>query len=83
MSSRHALSPKTVIIFIEYCDRLNFFYFLGSNEPTSLETLVITVIRYNLDIFSIKKQWGALYLFIADFFATQIKGGAKELVVLL
>jgi hypothetical protein len=28
-------------------------------------------------------QWGAFYLFIADFFATQIIGGAKELVVLL
>jgi len=26
---------------------------------------------------------GALYLFIANFFATQIMGGAKELVVLL
>jgi len=25
----------------------------------------------------------AFYLFIANFFATQIKGGAKELVVLL
>jgi len=28
-------------------------------------------------------QWGAFYLFIADFFAIQIIGGAKELVVLL
>jgi len=28
-------------------------------------------------------QWGAFYLFIADFFATQNIGGAKELVVLL
>jgi hypothetical protein len=28
-------------------------------------------------------QWGAFYLFIANFFATQIIGGAKELVVLL
>jgi len=28
-------------------------------------------------------QWGAFYLFVADFFATQIIGGAKELVVLL
>jgi len=28
-------------------------------------------------------QWGAFYLFIADFFATQIIGGAKELVVFL
>jgi len=28
-------------------------------------------------------QWGAFYLFIAEFFATQIKGGAKELVILL
>jgi len=28
-------------------------------------------------------QWGAFYLFIAYFFATQIIGGAKELVVLL
>jgi len=28
-------------------------------------------------------EWGAFYLFIADFFATQIIGGAKELVVLL
>jgi len=26
---------------------------------------------------------GAFYLFIADFFAIQIMGGAKELVVLL
>jgi len=28
-------------------------------------------------------QWGAFYLFIADFFATQNTGGTKELVVLL
>jgi len=28
-------------------------------------------------------QWGAFYLCIANFFATQIIGGAKELVVLL
>jgi len=28
-------------------------------------------------------QWGAFYLFIANFFATQIIGGAKDLVVLL
>jgi hypothetical protein len=28
-------------------------------------------------------QWEAFYLFIAYFFATQIIGGAKELVVLL
>jgi hypothetical protein len=28
-------------------------------------------------------QWGAFYLFIANFFATQIKGGAKEIVDLL
>jgi len=28
-------------------------------------------------------QWGAFYLFIAIFFATQIIGGVKELVVLL
>jgi len=26
-------------------------------------------------------QWGAFYLFIANLFATQIIGGAKELVV--
>jgi len=29
------------------------------------------------------KDWGAFYLCIADFFATQIIGGAKELVFLL
>jgi hypothetical protein len=29
------------------------------------------------------RQLGAFYLFIADFFAIQIIGGAKELVVLL
>jgi len=28
-------------------------------------------------------KWGAFYLYIADIFATQIMGGAKELVVLL
>jgi len=28
-------------------------------------------------------EWGAFYLFIANFFATQIIGGAKELVVFL
>jgi len=28
-------------------------------------------------------QWGAFHLFIAEFFATQFTGGAKELVVLL
>jgi len=28
-------------------------------------------------------KWGTFYIFIADFFATQNKGGAKELVVLL
>jgi len=26
-------------------------------------------------------QWGAFYFFIADFFATEIKDGAKELVI--
>jgi len=31
----------------------------------------------------IQNQWGAFYLFIANFFATQIIGVAKELVVLL
>jgi hypothetical protein len=30
-----------------------------------------------------QKKWGDFYLLIADFFATQIIGGAKELVVLL
>ncbi len=30
-----------------------------------------------------RKKWGAFHLFIADFFATQIIGGVKELVVLL
>jgi len=29
------------------------------------------------------QKWGAFYLFIANFFATQILGGIKELVVLL
>jgi len=29
------------------------------------------------------KKWGSFYLIIVYFFATQIKGGAKELVVLL
>jgi hypothetical protein len=29
------------------------------------------------------KTWGTLYLFIANFFATEIIGGSKELVVLL
>jgi hypothetical protein len=28
-------------------------------------------------------QWGAFYLFIANFFTTKILGGPKELVVLL
>jgi len=28
-------------------------------------------------------EWGTFYLFIANFFATQVIGGAKELVVLL
>jgi hypothetical protein len=28
-------------------------------------------------------EWGAFYLFIANFFATQIIGGTKELEVLL
>jgi len=27
-------------------------------------------------------EWGVFYLFIADFFATQTIGGAKDLVVL-
>jgi hypothetical protein len=30
-----------------------------------------------------QQQWGTLYLFIADFSATQNMGGAKEPVVLL
>jgi len=30
-----------------------------------------------------ERQWGAFYFFIANFFATQIIVGAKELVVLL
>jgi len=29
-----------------------------------------------------KSKWGAFYLFIVDFFASQNIGGAKELVVL-
>jgi len=36
-----------------------------------------------LSFLSFYRQWGAFYLFIADFFSTQIIGGAKELVVLL
>jgi len=28
-------------------------------------------------------EWGAFYLYIADFFSTQNIGGAKELVVIL
>jgi len=31
----------------------------------------------------VRIQWGAFYLFITNFFATQIIGGTKELVVLL
>jgi len=34
-------------------------------------------------VWVINPQWGAFYLFIAEFFAAQIIGGAKELVVLL
>jgi hypothetical protein len=30
-----------------------------------------------------RSQWGTFYLLIANFFATQNIGGAKELVVLL
>jgi hypothetical protein len=29
------------------------------------------------------REWGAFYIFIADFFAKQIIGGTKELVTLL
>jgi len=35
------------------------------------------------DYFDLCLQRKAFYLFIVDFFATQIIGGAKELVVLL
>jgi len=36
-------------------------------------------------VFSVARigQWGGFYLLIANFFATQNIGGAKELVVLL
>jgi len=34
-------------------------------------------------VMTVTSQWGAFYLFIADFFASQIIGGAIELVVLL
>jgi len=30
-----------------------------------------------------QREWGAFYLFIAEFFVTSNIGGAKELVVLL
>jgi len=38
---------------------------------------------FDLNGLFVSVQWGAFYLFIANFFATQIIGGAKELVVLL
>jgi hypothetical protein len=33
-------------------------------------------------LFKTVLQWGTFYLFIADFITTEIKGGAKELVVM-
>jgi len=36
-----------------------------------------------LDLGYDSEQWRTFYLFIANFFATQIIGGTKELVVLL
>jgi len=36
-----------------------------------------------LTVFCVEWQWGAFYLFIANYFAIQNIGGAKELVVLL
>jgi len=36
----------------------------------------------SLKKWGLSRQWGTFYLCISDFFATQIKGGAKELVVL-
>jgi len=45
------------------------------------EQILVKVVK--LVSCSIVVQWGAFYLFIANFFATQIIGDAKELVVLL
>ncbi len=39
--------------------------------------------NYLLTLFGHLDKWGAFNLFIADFFASQIIGGAKGLVVLL
>jgi len=41
--------------------------------------ILLGSLKSNLDY----KEWGAFYLFIAEFFATLNIGGAKELVVLL
>jgi len=53
------------------------------NSVSCQEPILLFVLT-RFQIINLKiEQWGAFYLFIANFFATQIIGGAKELVVLL
>jgi len=47
------------------------------------EIVMLLKFNNNSSPFSISSVMGAFYLFIANFFATQIIGGTKELVVLL
>jgi len=69
--------------------RFFFVYFLFGGlvsncvkgaEKRCLDNVLLKTVFLHLGLAD--NQWGA-YLFIADFFATQIIGGAKELVVLL
>ena len=65
----------------------DFVIQLLTNNNTCVFILIATV-SVEKPVSSILKshkstQWGAFYLFIANFFATQFIGGAKELVVLL
>jgi len=56
------------------------------SEPFSIPSIQLLLIyshTLSLSHTHTQTKWGAFYLFIADFFATQIIGGDKELVVLL
>ncbi len=63
----------------QICLTVLFLFF----QVSSLDQMKKEAKMLLLSFLSFYRQWGAFYLFIADFFATQIIGGAKELVVLL
>jgi hypothetical protein len=54
-----------------------------NNQSLPNELKIGKIIIFQETFINDVQQWGAFYLFIANFFAAQIIGGAKDLVVLL